>query len=116
MPDILKKQFQLRAADDALARQNQKSGGDYFDEPLQAIPMSLRDFAQLLAWIEDEIENHQREIAVPQKQIGRLDRVGGVLTASPEQIGQNNRSGCVRIERILPIHQRHKKAVVMRVP
>ena len=36
MPGILEKQFQLRAADDALARQNQKSGGDYFDEPLQA--------------------------------------------------------------------------------
>ena len=74
----------MRAANDAASGKNQKSGGRRFHEPLEPIPIRLRDFPQFIAGIEDQIENHQREISVAQKQVGGRNSVAGLAAADPK--------------------------------
>src|SRR5439155_19459437 len=77
-PDVLQRQLQLSAADNALPRQDEKRRWGRFDEPLQSVPMGLWNFAQLFGRIKDKVENDEGKISVAQKKICCLDRLGRI--------------------------------------
>ena len=97
----------MRAADHAPRGKNQKRGRRRLDQALQAIPIALRNFAQFRHRIQDKIENHERKIAVAQKQIRRLHRFGRFPAAHPKQMPQRASidSDGLRIERIATVDQ-----------
>jgi len=55
---------------------------------LQAIPIRLRNFAQFFRQIQDKIDNHEWEIAIPQEQISRFDRFRCFAATNPKQLPQ----------------------------
>ena len=63
-PEIFENDLQLRAANHALPRQDKTGDRRGFHQPLQAIPAGLRNLPQLIACIQDKIDNHQWEIAI----------------------------------------------------
>ena len=63
-PGIFENDLQLRAADHALAVDDQTRAWDRFGQALQTIPAGLRNFSELIRRIQNQIDNDQREISV----------------------------------------------------
>jgi hypothetical protein len=75
----------------------------------------LRDFTQLLWRIKDKIDNHQREIAVAQKQVGGFDGFKCFYATYPEKVAQRSVAGSEGrwIEGIASIDQREKVTIAL---
>ena len=97
-PDVIERELYLRAADNALASENEKGGWRCLDETLQPVPTRLRDFAKLIGGIQDKIENDQGKIAIAQKQIGGFDCVERFGATNPKQVTQLPITQWLRIE------------------
>ena len=102
-PNIIEGEFQLRAADDTFPGENKKRGGSCFDQPLESIPTRLRNFPKFSGWIQNQIENNQWEIGIPQKEVSGFDGIDGLGAANPQQMMQSLVIECLWIERIAPI-------------
>lgn len=92
-PRILENDFQLGAADYPFSIDDEACRRHNFDQSLQTVPACLWNFSEFVRRVQNKIDNHQREIAIAQKEIGRLDGVEGFPAADPKQMPQ---SGIVR--------------------
>jgi hypothetical protein len=75
---------------------------------LQTIPIRLLNFAQFFRRVQHEIDNHQRKIAVPQKEICRFDGFRCFATPDPKQVLQPRIVQRGGVKRIASINQRQK--------
>ncbi len=114
IPGIFKEQFKLRAANHFIPRENQTCGGNHLDQSLQPIPIRLRNFAQFFRRVEDQIDNHQREIAVSQKKIGRFDSFRCFAAPDPKQVLQSRILNSGRVKRIASINQGQEIIIAIR--
>ena len=107
-PLIVEDELELRAADHAAPRQHDERDGGSFDQPLQTIPVRLRNTPQLVRRVQHQIEHNQRKIPITQQQIARFDCFARLMATDPEQMAQTSVARRCRIKRITSIHQREK--------
>ena len=114
VPGIFEHQFQLRATNHFISRENQTCRGQHLNQPLQSIPVRLRNFTQFLRCVQHQIHNHQRKITVAQKQISRFDRFRCFPAPNPQQVLQPRIIQPTRVKRIASINQRQEIIIAIR--
>src|SRR4029077_10397715 len=110
-PGILENDFQLGAADYPLSIDDETCRRHSFRQSLQTVPACLRNFSQLLRWVQNKIDNYQREIAVAQKEISGFDSVERFPAANPKQMPQRRIVRRTGVKRIRAIDQCDEMAV-----
>ena len=95
----------MGAGDDLPWRECDEGGGGLFGQIAQAEPGGAGDLVELFGFVELQIHEDEREVAVAQEEIGGLDGLGGLAAAHPEELLTEFAAGCSGIEGIAPIDQ-----------
>ena len=98
-------QPEVGAGDDLSGGECDEGGGGLFGEVAEAEPGGARDFLEFFGFVELQVHEDEREVAVAQEEVGRSDCLGGFAAAYPEELLAEFGAGARGIEAVTAVDE-----------